>query len=191
MVTFVYKSQIYSLNLAGYPSREQKREAFERLVRAHFAEGPCRPVSIRAIQLSRHFAVQIGYTKEESKGKIFNLRLEDPPMLIECKADSWTRGGNVSRGKFQGWNEAMLYFLLAPERYRKVLCVARAFSEKKGETLGEYYVRNYRHLIPPGVSVIEIDGPSARLLVQMRDCTFAPTPIERYHFMIPSFGNRL
>ncbi len=55
------------------------------------------------------------------------------------------------------WNEAMFFFHLAPKRFRKVLFVLRHFSEKRNETLAEYYVRTHSHLIPCGVEIWEYD----------------------------------
>jgi hypothetical protein len=55
------------------------------------------------------------------------------------------------------WNEAMYYFALAPEDYRKILFVLRDYSEKRGETLAEYYIRTYDHLVPDQVEFWEYD----------------------------------
>jgi hypothetical protein len=51
----------------------------------------------------------------------------------------------------------MYYFHLAPPRFRKVLFVLRDFSENRGETLAAYYARNYRHLVPSDVEILEYD----------------------------------
>ena len=56
----------------------------------------------------------------------------------------------------------MYYFLLAPGRFRKVLFVLRDFSKRRGETLAEYYVRNYAHLIPEGVEIWEYEKGNCR-----------------------------
>ena len=70
------------------------------------------------------------------------------PVLVECKSHTWTQSGKVPSAKMTVWNEAMYLFLLAPKRFRKVLFVLRDFNEGRGESLAEYYVRNYSHLIP-------------------------------------------
>lgn len=59
--------------------------------------------------------------------------------------------------KITVWTEAMYFFYLAPREYRKVMFVLRDFNEKRGETLAEYYVRNFSHLIPDDVEVLEYD----------------------------------
>lgn len=64
------------------------------------------------------------------------------------------------------WNEAMYFFHLAPAHFRKVLFVLWATHPTKKETLAQYYLRLYSHLIPPGVSVIEYN-PNAGLSRQL------------------------
>ncbi len=51
----------------------------------------------------------------------------------------------------------MYYFLLAPAEYRKVFYILRDYSVKRQETLGEYYLRTYKHLIPDDVEILEYD----------------------------------
>ena len=51
----------------------------------------------------------------------------------------------------------MYYFLLSPPGFRKVLFVLRDVSEKRGESLAAYYVRNHSHLIPDDVEILEYD----------------------------------
>src|SRR5690606_11409434 len=78
-------------------------------------------------------------------------------IIVECKSHKWTSSGKVPSAKLTVWNEAMYYFHLAPEGYRKVLFILRDFSENRGETLGEYYIRAYGHLIPEDVEIMEYD----------------------------------
>ena len=47
----------------------------------------------------------------------------------------------------------MLYFSLAPSDSRKILFVLRDWSEKRGESLAQYYVRTHSHLIPDDVDL--------------------------------------
>ena len=49
----------------------------------------------------------------------------------------------------------MLFFHASPPGYRKLLVVLHYFSTRRNETLGEYYVRTYSHLIPNDVEVWE------------------------------------
>lgn len=91
------------------------------------------------------------------KSHEFDLGSETDGILVECKAHTWTDGGNVPSAKMTAWNQAMFHFHAAPARFRKILFVLRDFCKKRGETLGEYYVRTNPHLIPKGVEVWEYD----------------------------------
>jgi hypothetical protein len=51
----------------------------------------------------------------------------------------------------------MYYFLVAPSNYRKIMFVLKDFSSKHNETLAEYYLRRYAHLIPSKVEFWEYD----------------------------------
>ena len=108
----------------------------------------------RGLTLIRSFLVEVGLEGAVAAHK-FDLGSDRPPTLVECKRHTWTAGGNAPSAKLAVWNEAMLYFLAAPETFRKVLFVLR--SVRNGETLAEYYVRRYRHLIPAGVEIVECD----------------------------------
>jgi hypothetical protein len=105
--------------------------------------------------LHSEVAVPIGITGKKSHS--FDLGDEDQKILVECKAHRWTEGGNVPSAKLTVWNEAMFFFYVAPPGYRKLLVVLRDFSSKRNETLGEYYIRNYSHLIPQDVEIWEYD----------------------------------
>ncbi|MEK5230304.1 hypothetical protein MHB42_00700 [Lysinibacillus sp. FSL K6-0232] len=78
-------------------------------------------------------------------------------IIIECKSHRWTSGDNVPSAKLTVWNEAMYYFHLAPPEYRKIFFILRDYSNKRNETLGEYYIRTYGHLIPSDVEIMEYD----------------------------------
>lgn len=55
------------------------------------------------------------------------------------------------------WNEVMFYFSVAPDNYRKILFVLHDYSSKRKETLLNYYLRTYGHLIPTGIEFVEFD----------------------------------
>lgn len=115
------------------------------------------------VVLNRSFPVQLGAASEKGR-RLFDLGSESPPVLVECKSHRWTAGGNVPSAKVTVWNEAMYYFFLAPQEFRKVLFVLRDLNEKRQESLARYYVRNYRHLIPRGVEILEYDEASGQVL---------------------------
>ena len=110
----------------------------------------------KGLRLRKYFGVVVGFSNK--KQRKFDLGSSGPPVLVECKSHKWTGGGNVPSAKITVWNESMYYFLLAPQGFRKVLFVLRDFSQKRGESLAEYYVRNHSHLIPDDVEILEYDA---------------------------------
>ena len=109
------------------------------------------------VPVSSDFVVDIGIAKNKKPHR-FDLGAEDPAVLVECKSHRWTTGGNIPSAKLTVWNEAMLYFSCAPSSYRKIFFVLRDERAKSGETLANYYLRVYRHLIPEGVELWEYDA---------------------------------
>lgn len=128
---------------------------FESVAQEHFRQ--------TGVLLNRSFPVQLGAASEKGR-RLFDLGSESPLILVECKSHRWTVGGNVPSAKVTVWNEAMYYFFLAPQEFRKVLFVLRDFNEKRQESLARYYVRNYGHLIPRGVEILEYDEASGQVL---------------------------
>jgi hypothetical protein len=55
------------------------------------------------------------------------------------------------------WNEAMYYFHATPGEFRKILFVLGDYSQRRNETLAQYYIRTYFHLIPRNVEIWEFD----------------------------------
>ena len=117
----------------------------------------------QGVSLTSNYSVSVGVTTEK-KNRQFDLGSGDPAILVECKSHRWTAGGNVPSAKITVWNEAMYYFHLAPPRFRKVLFVLRDFSEKRRETLAVYYARNYGHLIPSDVEILEYDEKTGEVI---------------------------
>ncbi len=108
------------------------------------------------LALHRNHQLQIG-AANITKARRFDLGSNEPPILVECKSHRWTESGNMPSAKVTVWNEAMYYFHLAPREYRKVLFVLRDQRNGSGESLANYYIRNYEHLIPHGVEILELD----------------------------------
>ena len=94
----------------------------------------------------------------------FDLASQDRSVVIECKNYTWTRAGNVPRAKISTLNEAVLYFSFLDCNVQKILCLMESKDPKRKETLAEYYVNNYGHLLRD-VIVYEIaeDGSLKRL----------------------------
>ena len=92
-----------------------------------------------------------------TKDHAFDLGCPRQKIIVECKSHKWRSGGNVPSAKLTVWNEAMYYFVASPKDYRKIMFVLRDYSLKRGETLAEYYLRTYTHLIPDDVEFLEYD----------------------------------
>ena len=86
----------------------------------------------------------------------FDLANENKSIVIECKNQTWTKAGNVPRAKISTINEAVLYFSFLDANVRKILCLKNSVHPKRQETLAEYYVRTYGHLLRD-ITVYEID----------------------------------
>lgn len=130
-------------------------------------EGVARKVfASKGIALKSDLKLRIGLG-DNKKLHAFDLGCEDKKILVECKCHKWTApNDNVPSAKLTVWNEAMYYFFVAPKGFRKILFVLRDFSEKRRETLAEYYIRMYSHLIPEDVEIWEFDEESAEVVQQ-------------------------
>ncbi len=105
-----------------------------------------------SLNLGVKIPVGVEYRK---KDHVFDLACLDKKILVECKSHKWTSGNNVPSAKLTVWNEAMYYFMVSPEGYRKIMFVLRDLSDKHSETLAKYYLRTYSHLIPSDVEFWE------------------------------------
>ena len=128
------------------PSRGR---AFEQRVGEHLKR--------KGYDVNPGYEVEVSVNGRLKKSHRFDWGSGD--LLVECKAYSWTETGNNPSGKLATANEAMLYFVAAPTSFKKMLFMPK--TEKVGKrrpaTLVEYYVRGYRHLIPDGVEIYELD----------------------------------
>jgi len=131
----------------GAKSNSHVGNEFEKAVMEFFrAEG---------LILQKDLSIDIGINEKRSHN--FDLGNLAMKILVECKSHKWTEGGNVPSAKMTTWDQAMYFFHIAPKRYRKILFVLRDYSEKRRETLAEYYIRTKSHLIPDGVELWEFD----------------------------------
>ena len=116
----------------------------------------------QGVDLVRNFPVLVGQAGRSQKLRRFDLGSDDPKIIVECKSHKWTVGGNMPSAKLTVWTESMYYFSLAPVDYRKLFCVLTDRRAGRSETLAEYYVRCYQHLIPMNVEVWEFEAISGQ-----------------------------
>lgn len=114
-------------------------------------------LNLNGIPVKSKQKIEIGLA--ENKTKIHEFDLGSDKVLVECKAHRWTKGNNVPSAKFTVWNEAMYFFHLVKEPKRKIFFFEKHTRDKNGvtETMGEYYIRNFSHLIPVDVEFWEFD----------------------------------
>ena len=121
---------------------------FEELVKKH--------LNSKGYSLIENISVAIGIS-DRKKSHAFDLGSRPNKILVECKAHTWTSGGNVPSAKITTWDQAMYYFAISPPEFRKLFCMQRDLNPKTGESLAEYYTRLRYHLIPNDVEFWEFD----------------------------------
>lgn len=109
----------------------------------------------KGISLARDFRIEIGLRKK--KEHKFDLGSHEEKILVECKSHTWTKTGKTPSAKITTWEQAMFYFLLAPEDFRKIFVVQKNEHPTRTETLAEYFVRLRNHMIPEDVEIWELD----------------------------------
>jgi len=110
----------------------------------------------QGMKVELNVPIEIGIN-DQKKAHKFDLVDKTRKILIECKAHTWTEGGNVPSAKMTTWNQAMYYFCASPSGYRKILFVLRDLCPRRKITLGHYYINANKHLIPTDVEVLEYD----------------------------------
>ena len=121
-----------------------------------FKEAAISALEVAGISVTGDYPFEIvisGLTKAHS----FDLGSDQPPINVECKSNRWASGSNVPSVKLAVWNESMYYFACAPSIFRKIFFVLSDIRATTGQTIAEYYIRTYRHLIPPNVEIWEYD----------------------------------
>jgi hypothetical protein len=141
---------INNFQRVGSVSNTQAGNDFEAAARAFFSQ--------QGIALVNNFSVPVG-VGEAKKMHRFDLGSENPRVLVECKSHTWTQGGNMPSAKMTVWNEAMYYFHVAPENYRKIFFVLK--HNRREQSLAAYYLKTHGHLVPNGVELWEYDLESA------------------------------
>jgi len=136
----------------GSISNAHAGREFEADALAYFAQK-------EGLLLTPSFSVSLGVNNLR-KSHRFDLGSNESAVLVECKSHNWTDTGNMPSAKVTVWNEAMYYFHLAPEHFKKILFVLEARHDRQPETLAEYYVRINGHLIPKDVIIIEFNPVS-------------------------------
>ena len=115
------------------------------------------------LNLDFNHKVAVGIASQK-KEHAFDLGSEDPKVIVECKAQTWTAGNNVPSAKIANWVESMFYFHVAPSIYRKIFFVERSVRKTGGETLLSYFMRTHYHMIPSDVEFWDFDSATENLI---------------------------
>ena len=99
------------------------------------------------------------------KDHAFDLGSFSPRVIVECKSQTWTSGGNIPSAKMKNWAEAMYYFHMAPDDYRKIFFVERSLRAGYEESLLSYFRRTQAHLIPHDVEFWELSRENDDLII--------------------------
>lgn len=132
----------------GAKSNTQVGNDFEIVVQQYFES--------QGLYVDSNVPIDIGIN-EVKKAHKFDLVDKSSKVLIECKAHTWTEGGNIPSAKMTTWNQAMYYFYAAPSGYRKILLVLKDVCQRRKISLGQYYIQTNLHLIPNDVEIWEFD----------------------------------
>lgn len=144
----------------GAVSNAHVGREFEKRAKAVLAE--------HGLALDPNHKVAVGITSPK-KLHPFDLGSENPQVIVECKAQTWTEGNKVPSAKMKNWAEAMFCFYMAPDTYRKIFFVERSERKTTGETLLSYFRRTHSHMIPSGVEFWELDGETGEIFKFLPD----------------------
>ena len=90
------------------------------------------------------------------KPRQFDLINEENKILIECKKIKINETGNLPSAKISDFLKEIYKLHLAPNDYKKIMCIAYAYSDTKKITLKEYIVNQYFDFIPDTIEIVEL-----------------------------------
>jgi len=143
----------------GSKSNSHVGQEFELLALKYFSKNN--------IKLQQNYKINIGIGKNKKEHK---FDLGNNEYLIECKTMSWTKSDNVPSAKIHSWNEAMYYFSISPNKYKKILFVEMFYSQKRKKTLLQYYIEKYYHLIPNDVILYDYNKNGSCSIYTIEEC---------------------
>lgn len=112
------------------PSNTERGKAFQLL---------CRDALKRT--LGRDFDLEVPIQIGSGKPHLFDLATKERDVVAECKAFGFTATGNNPSAKITTLREATVYLRSLPGNVQRLLIVKHAPHPKRGETLGQYFVR--------------------------------------------------
>ncbi|OIQ38100.1 MAG: hypothetical protein BM560_20145 [Roseobacter sp. MedPE-SWde] len=126
-----------------------------------------RVLAERGLDLALNHKVPCGLDNNH-KDHAFDLGSDNPNVIVECKSQTWTSGGNVPSAKMKNWAEAMFYFHMAPSKYRKIFLVEQSLRPGRDESLLAYFIRTQAHMLPSDVEFWQLEKETDNILI-LRD----------------------
>jgi len=121
----------------------------------------CRDALKRA--LSRDFDLEVPIRIGSGRPHTFDLATRERDVIAECKAFAFTASGNNPSAKITTLREATVYLRSVPGNVQRVLIVKRDLHPKRGETLGQYFVRLNPNFLE-GITVLEMPETGGELI---------------------------
>jgi hypothetical protein len=134
------------------PSNTERGKAFQLLCRKALKHAFGRDFDLEV-------PIQIGSAKPHN----FDLATTERDIVAECKAFAFTATGNNPSAKITTLREATVYLRSIPGDVRRVLIVKHAPHPKRGETLGQYFVRLNPNFLE-GITVLEMQETGGELV---------------------------
>lgn len=100
----------------------------------------------------------------------FDLASKERDLVGECKAYTWTAGGNTPSARITALIEAATYLQRLPSATQTFIVMKRDVRPGKKETLAEYFARLNDSLLG-GVSILELTEDGDLRLVRGRLAT--------------------
>jgi hypothetical protein len=91
--------------------------------------------------LGRDFDLEVPIQIGSGKPHLFDLATKERDIVAECKAFAFTATGHNPSAKITTLREATGYLRSIPGDVQRVLIVKRDPHPKRGEALGQYFVR--------------------------------------------------
>lgn len=115
--------------------------------------------------LDRDITIPIGVPPAPKKSHKFDFASTDTKIVGKSKFFTWTETGNMPSAKMSVLNEWVLYLHLLPNKVKtKFIVLPHSVRPGKPETLAEYYLRTYAHLLGD-IALYEIDEATQQLRV--------------------------
>jgi hypothetical protein len=105
----------------GAESNTQLGRDFEVKAQNFFAQ--------RGLHLTAGMSLEIGINSRKFHN--FDIGDEQKKVVVECKAHTWTEGGNVPSAKMTTWNQAMFFFYDGTTRLPEDSFCSQGFQSKK------------------------------------------------------------